>query len=196
MATTKAKTKTAKTKAPMTKAAKKTRPETRPATTKGATKTAAKRFRVLLERHVTSEATGIRIPFDARKVFGTRARVPVRGTINGHAFRGSIFPAGDGTHYMVVRRELREAAGVEGGQTIAVTLERDDEPRTVTPPADLARALKQNKAARAAWDELSYTHRREYAELIEGAKRPETRARRVAKTISQLAAGKKELFDR
>ncbi len=101
-----------------------------------------KRFRVLLERHVTSEATGIVIPFDVPKVFGTRARVPVRGTINGYAFRGSIFPVGDGTHYMVVRKELREAAGVRGGQTIAVTLERDDEPRTVTPPADLARALK------------------------------------------------------
>ena len=182
----------AKTKAPVTNAAKTTRAAT---TTKGATK-ATKRFRVLLERHTTSEATGIVIPFDVPKVFGTRARVPVRGTLNGYAFRGSIFPVGDGTHYMVVRKELREAAGVEGGQTIAVTLERDDEPRTVTPPADLARALKGNKEARAAWDELSYTHRREYAELIEGAKRPETRARRVEKAISQLLAGKKELYDR
>ena len=169
-------------------------------TKKGATKKAAtkatKRFRVLLERHATSEATGIVIPFDVLKVFGTRARVPVRGTLNGYAFRGSLFPVGDGTHYMVVRKELREAAGVEGGQTIAVTLERDDEPRTVTPPADLARALRQNKDARAAWDKLSYTHRREYAELIEGAKRPETRARRVEKALSQLAAGKKELYDK
>lgn len=199
MATTKAKT--AEKKAPVTKAktakAKTAGAATKKgATAKAATKATVKRFRVLLERHVTSEATGIRIPFDARKVFGTRARVPVRGTINGHAFRGSIFPVGDGTHYMVVRRELREAAGVEGGQTIAVTLERDDEPRTVTPPADLARALKGNKAARAAWDKLSYTHRREYAEAIEGAKRPETRQRRIEKTLSQLIAGKKELYDR
>lgn len=193
--------KATKKKAPVTKAktaeAKTARAtKKKGATAKAATRATVKRFRVLLERHVTSEATGIRIPFDAQKAFGTRARVPVRGTINGYAFRGSIFPVGDGTHYMVVRKELREAAGVEGGQTIAVTLERDDEPRTVTPPADLARALRQNKDARAAWDKLSYTHRREYAELIEGAKRPETRARRVEKAISQLLAGKKELYDR
>ena len=196
MATTKAKTKKkTATKAPVTKA-KATEAKTARAATKKAATKATKRFRVLLERHVTSEATGIRIPFDAQQVFGTRARVPVRGTINGYAFRGSIFPVGDGTHYMVVRKELREAAGVRSGQTIAVTLERDDEPRTVTPPADLARALRQNKDARAAWDKLSYTHRREYAELIEGAKRPETRQRRIEKTLSQLIAGKKELYDR
>ena len=192
--------KTTKKKAPVTKAktaeAKTARAtKKKEATAKAATK-ATKRFRVLLERHVTSEATGISIPFDVPKVFGTRARVPVRGTINGYAFRGTIFPVGDGTHYMVVRKELREAAGVKGGQTIAVTLERDDEPRTVTPPADLARALRRDKDARAAWDKLSYTHRREYVELIEGAKRPETRARRVEKALSQLAAGKKELWDK
>lgn len=166
------------------------------AATKAAAKTATKRFRVLLEKDTNSEATGIAVPFDAQKVFGTRARVPVRGTINGHPYRGSIFPSGDGRHYMVVRKELRDAAGVKGGETINMTMERDDEPRTVTPPADLARALKGDRAARTAWDKLSYTHQREYAELIEGAKRPETRARRIEKTLSQLAAGKKELFDK
>lgn len=165
-------------------------------TTKTEKKPATKRFRVLLEKHETSEATGIEIPFDAQKVFGTRARVPVRGTINGYAFRGSIFPMGGGKHYMVVRKQLREAAGVRGGETISMTLERDDEPRIVTPPDDLARALKANRDAQAAWDKLSYTHRREYAEAVEGAKRPETRERRIEKTISQLAAGKKEMWDK
>lgn len=173
-----------------------TKAKTTKAATKAAAKAAGKRFRVLLEKDARSEATGIVVPFDAQKVFGTRARVAVRGTINGFPYRGSIFPAGDGTHYMVVRKQVREAAGVEGGETVAVTMERDDEPRTVTPPADLARALKRDRAARDAWDKLSYTHRREYAELIEGAKRPETRARRVEKTLAQLAAGKKELYDK
>ena len=190
--TTKTATKAA-TKATLTKA--KTAAATR-AAAETATKPTAKRFRVLLEKYRDTEATGIHIPFDVHKVFGTRARVPVRGTINGFPYRGSLFPMGDGQHYMVVRKELREAAGVKGGQTITVTMERDDEPRTVTPPADLARALRRDRAAQAAWDKLSYTHRREYAELIEGAKRPETRARRVEKALSQLAAGKKELWDK
>src|SRR6185295_15570652 len=128
---------------------------------------------------------------EGEKVFGTRARVPVRGTINGFAFRSSIFPTGDGRHYMVVNKEVRAGANVKGGDTVSVQMERDDAPRTITPPAELARALKANKAARAAWEKLSYTHQKEYASAVEEAKRPETRARRIEKTITELAAGKK-----
>jgi hypothetical protein len=163
--------------------------------TKTEKKPPAQRFRVLLETAEGSAATGIRLPFDAQKVFGTRARVPVRGTINGHPFRGSIFPDGDGTHYMVVRKQLREAAGVRGGEIISIVMERDDEPRTVTPPPQLARALKADKRAQAAWDKLSYTRQREYAESIEAAKRPETRLRRIESAVEQLAAGKKSEGD-
>jgi len=150
-----------------------------------------KRFRVLLETHESFDATGIKIPFDVEKVFGTRARVPVRGTINGFPFRSSIFPMGGGQHYMAVNKLTREGAKAKGGETVSVVMERDDEPRTVTPPPDFARALKANKEARAMWEKLSYTHRKEHAKAIEEAKRPETRARRIEKAIAQLAAGKK-----
>ena len=149
-----------------------------------------KRFRALLEKHQNTEATAITIPFDVEKTYGTRARVPVRGTINRHPFRGTIFPRG-GKFIMVVNKELRAAANVKGGDTISFTLERDDEPRTVTPPADLARALQANSDAQAAWDKLSYTHKKEHARAVEEAKRPETRARRIEKAVAQLAAGKK-----
>jgi len=149
-----------------------------------------KRFRVLLEKHENSEATGITIPFDVPAAFGTRARVPVRGTINKHPFRGTLFPMG-GKYIFVVNKQLRAAANVQGGEIISVTLERDDEPRIITPPADLARALKANRAAQAAWDKLSYTHQKEHARAVEEAKRPETRVRRIEKAIAQLAEGKK-----
>ena len=150
---------------------------------------ATKRFRVLLEKHENSEATGITIPFDVPKTYGTRARVPVRGTINGFPYRGSIFPMG-GKYIFVVNRELRTNAKVKGGETISMTMERDDEPRIITPPADLARALSANKTAQAAWDKLSYTHRKEYARAVEEAKRPETRVRRIEKAIAELQAKK------
>ncbi|MBC7912271.1 MAG: DUF1905 domain-containing protein [Pyrinomonadaceae bacterium] len=151
-----------------------------------------KRFRVLLEKHESSEATGIKIPFDVQKVFGTRARVPVRGTINGFPFRSSIFPmGGEGCYYMAVNKQTREGAKAKGGETISVLMERDEEPRTITPPPDFAKALKANKAAQAMWEKLSYTHRKEHARAIEEAKRPETRARRIEKAVAQLAAGKK-----
>lgn len=151
---------------------------------------ATKRFRVLLEKHETSEATGITIPFDVEKTYGTRARVPVRGTINNFLYRSSVVPLG-GKFMMAVNRELRAGAGVKAGDTVSVTMERDDEPRIITPPADLARALKANTRAQAAWDKLSYTHRKEYARAVEDAKRPETRVRRIEKAIAELTAGKK-----
>jgi hypothetical protein len=151
-----------------------------------------KRFRVLLEKHESYDATAIKIPFDVQKVFGTRARVPVRGTINGFPFRSSIFPmGGEGCHYMAVNKQTREGAKAKGGETVSVVMERDEEPRTITPPPDFAKALKANKAARAMWEKLSYTHRKEHAKAIEEAKRPETRARRIEKAVADLAAGKK-----
>jgi hypothetical protein len=158
---------------------------------KAAAKSPVKRFRVLVEREEGSEVCGINVPFDVEKTFGTRGRVPVRGTLNGAPFRSSLFPMG-GCHFMVVNRKLREASGVRGGETVPVLLERDTEPRVITPPADLARALKGNKEAQATWGKLSYTYQREHVEHIEDAKRPETRQRRIEKSIQTLAAGRKE----
>jgi hypothetical protein len=148
-----------------------------------------KRFSVVLEKDPGGETTSITIPFVVHEAFGTRARVPVRGTINGFAFRSSIFPMGGGRHYMVVNKAMREGAKVKGGDTISMTMERDDEPRVITPPTDFARALKANKIAQATWDKLSYSHRREYVRAIEEAKKPETRLRRIEKAIAQLSTG-------
>lgn len=149
-----------------------------------------KRFRAVLEKDTDSAATAIAIPFNVEKAYGARGRVPVRGTLNGFAFRSSVFPMGGGCHWLVVNSQMREGAKIKAGETISVVMERDDEPRVVTPPEDLARALKANKAALAAWDKLSYTHRKEYARAIEEAKKPETRTRRIEKTITALATPK------
>jgi hypothetical protein len=151
----------------------------------------AKRFRAVLEQSESSTATAITIPFDVPKAFGKRGRVAVRGTINGVLFRSSVFKMGDAPYFMVVNRQMRAAAGVSAGQTISVVMERDDEPRTVEVPADLQAALKSRRGAEEAWARLSFTHQKEHVQAITEAKRPETRARRVAKTIEQLSSGKK-----
>ena len=165
---------------------------TKKAAAKKAAKSPVKRFRALVERKEGSEVCAINVPFDVEKTFGARGRVPVRGTLNGAPFRSSLFRMGGDCHFFVVNRRLREAAGVRGGETVPVTIERDTEERTVTPPADFARALKASPEARATWDKLSYTHRREHVEHVEDAKRPETRRRRLEKSIALLAAGRKE----
>ena len=157
---------------------------------KAATKSPVKRFRALVERGERSAVCAIHFPFDVEQTFGARGHVPVRGTLNGAPFRASIFKMG-GRHFMVVNRRLRESAGVSGGETVPVVIERDTEARVITPPADLARALKTNKDAQATWNGLSYTHRREHVEHLEDAKKPETRQRRLEKSIALLAAGTK-----
>lgn len=132
------------------------------------------------------DSTFVVIPFDAKQVFGS-GRPPVRVTINGYEFRSRLAPYG-GTHYLGLNQAVRKAANIKAGDTVTVTLELDESPRVVATPADLAQALNANPAAQTRWDKLSYSHRKEYVEAIEAAKKPETRARRIAKAIEQLAA--------
>lgn len=147
-------------------------------------------FKVVIEQDDDTTACGIWMPFSVPEVFGTRARVPVRGTLNGYPFQSSIAPMG-GRFIMPVNRTLREDARVSAGDLVDVELERDTEPRVMEPTPDLAAALKAEPTARAAWDRLSYTRRKEFVLAIEEAKKPETRARRVAKAIGELLAKRK-----
>ncbi|HYO90538.1 MAG TPA: YdeI/OmpD-associated family protein [Pyrinomonadaceae bacterium] len=128
------------------------------------------------------------LPLKESAKFGVRGRLPVTGTINGYAFRSSIFPIGDGTHYMAVNKAVREGAKVAAGDRVKIVMEADDAPRLVSVPPDLDKALAKSKAARTRFDKLSYTHRKEYAQWIESAKRPDTRARRIEVVLARLRA--------
>jgi len=122
------------------------------------------------------------------ETFGTKARVPVRGTINGFPFRSSLMPMG-GCHGMVVNKTLREGAKCHAGDVVEIVLERDVAERTVEAPAELARELKKSKAARERWETLAFTHKKEMARSITEVKQEETRKRRLAKVISVLKTG-------
>jgi len=128
----------------------------------------------------------IPVPFDPKTVFG-KVRAPVRVTLNGYTYRSTIAAMG-GPPSIPLRRSNREAAGLEGGETLEVRLDLDTDPRTVKPPADLVKALKAAPPAWHRWRELSYSHQREYADAIEGAKKPETRARRVTVAVRTIRA--------
>lgn len=122
---------------------------------------------------------------EQRELLGGGVRIPVAGSINGTAFRTTVFRMGGFTG-IAFRQALQQAAGVAPGDAVVLELERDTEKRTVEEPADLAAALGADPAARAAFDRLSFTKRREYAEWVAGAKRPETRERRVGQTVERL----------
>ena len=147
----------------------------------------AQRFVATLEQH--GSGTVVVDPYDLKEAFGS-GRPPVRATVNGYTFRTTLFTMG-GRALLGLNREVREAATVEPGQEVSVELERDDEPRTLEVPSDLAAALDADPVVRETFDGLSYTHRKEYVRWIEEAKRTETRARRVEKSVEMLREGVK-----
>jgi hypothetical protein len=126
----------------------------------------------------------IPLPFDPKRVFG-KVRAPVKVTLNGYTFRSTIAAMG-GPPCIPLRRSNREAAGLEGNETINVRLELDTEKREVAPPVDFVKALKAAPSAWNRWRDLSYTHQREYVEAIDEAKKPETRARRIQRAVEAI----------
>jgi bifunctional DNA-binding transcriptional regulator/antitoxin component of YhaV-PrlF toxin-antitoxin module len=144
------------------------------------------RFKAILGGE-DGEAPTVELPFDARERFG-RARAPVRGTVNGTGYRTTVAVYG-GVYLIGFRRELRERAGIVIGDEVEVTVELDEEPRTVELPPALELALDGDESARRVFEGLSYSNRREYAEWIAEAKRDDTRERRVAQTLERLREG-------
>ena len=128
----------------------------------------------------------IPLTFDPKDVFG-KVRAPVKVTLNGFSYRSTIAAMG-GPPFIPLRASNREAAGLEGGETIEVRLDLDTEKRVVKPPADLVKALKAAGSVWDRWQTLSYTHQREHVEAIEGAKHAETRTRRIQKAVQQIRA--------
>jgi hypothetical protein len=126
------------------------------------------------------------VPFDPKAVFGM-VRAPVKVTLNGYTYRSTIAAMG-GAVCIPLRKSNREAAGLEGGETLDVKIELDTEKREIQPPEDLIKALKATPPAWDRWRELSFTHQREYVEAIEGSKKPETRVRRVESVVRAIAA--------
>lgn len=128
--------------------------------------------------------SAISVPFDPKAAFG-KVRAPVLVTVNGYTYRSTISSMG-GRVFVPLRASHRDAAGLRGGETLEVTLALDTDPREVEPPDDLVAAMDAAPPALERWAELSFTHQREYAEAVEGAKRPETRARRIEATVKAL----------
>jgi hypothetical protein len=127
------------------------------------------------------------VPLDARALWG-EARPPVAGTINGRPFRGRLAVYG-GVTVLGLTKAYRAELGIVVGDQLDVVMDRDDAPREVDVPPALQAVLDADAQARAAYEKLSFTHRREYAQWIAEAKREETRERRAARAGEMLRAG-------
>jgi hypothetical protein len=128
---------------------------------------------------------GLEVPPEVVEALGGGRRPPVTITINGHSWKSRVAIM-RGRYLLGLSNANRQAAGVVTGDEVEVELELDAEPRVVAEPADFARALDADPAARAAFDRLSYGHKREHVLAIEGAKKPETRMQRIEKALTML----------
>jgi hypothetical protein len=133
--------------------------------------------------------TYLQIPFSVPEIFGRKGQVPVRATINGFTFRNSLMPRA-GVHILGVGKDILASAAANPGDTVQVELALDDVPRTVTVPADIEAALAKAPAQQQSFNALSYSHKKEYVDWIESAKKPETRLNRIEKMAEMLAARK------
>jgi hypothetical protein len=113
----------------------------------------------------------------------------VAATINGYTWRTSVARMG-GEFLVGLNREVREGAGVAAGDDVDVILELDVAPREVEVPEALAEALAADPQAKASFDGMAFTHRKEYARWIAAAKRDDTRQRRVCQALDMIRAGK------
>jgi hypothetical protein len=130
----------------------------------------------------------IAFPYDVEKEFGVKGRLPVKATFEGIAYSGSLMQCGGPQHMLGILKAIREQTGKQIGDTVRVEIWRDEEERTDEIPSDLASLLNKH-GVRDFFDSLSYTNRKEYCRWITEAKKAETRAARLGKSIERMRRG-------
>ena len=141
-------------------------------------------FRTVIEQSGAT-ATGIPVPEDVVAGLGPGKRHAITVTLNGHSYRSSVAPY-RGKYMIALSAEHRAKAGVAAGDEVDVTIELDDQPRTVDEPEALRVALAADPTARTAFDALSYSNQRRHVLAIEGAKTDATRQRRLDAVLVEL----------
>jgi hypothetical protein len=146
------------------------------------------RFRTTIQA-AGKTALGFEIPPDVVEGLGAGKRPPVLVTINGYTYRNTVAVYG-GVYMIGVSAENRAQAHVQGGDEVDVDLQLDTAPREVEVPPELQSALDADPAAKATFEALSYSNKSWHALQVTGTNNPETRARRIEKSIAALHEGK------
>lgn len=129
--------------------------------------------------------TGIEVPPEVVEALGGGKRAAVTVDVNGYAFTSTLGVRG-GRCLIPFSADKRKATGLAGGDAIVVELTLDTTPRTVEVPADLAAALDA-AGVRDAFDALAPSTRKAHVTVVESAKTPETRARRITAAVASLS---------
>ncbi len=146
-------------------------------------------FRTTVQRGGKT-ATGLLVPDEVVAALGAGKRPPVQVTVGGHTYRTTVASMG-GRFLVPLSAENRTAAGVGAGDDVEVDVLLDTAAREVTVPADLVDALEHDDQARQFFDDLAYSHRKEWVRWIEESKKVETRTSRIVRAVESLRAGRR-----
>jgi hypothetical protein len=130
--------------------------------------------------------TGVRIPFDAARLWGKRGMIRVKGEMNGFGFGATLFPNGSGGHFLLVTKKMLRGGSATVGSVASFRLEPDRAPRPIVVPKELERMFAQSKAMRRFYDGMSETLRRFFANQVAGRKSPASRVRRAEQIAEQI----------
>ena len=146
------------------------------------------KFRTTI-RESDGNATGIEIPAAVIESLGAGKKPPVRLTVNGYAYRSTVATM-DGRYMVGFSAAHRAASGLAGGDEVEVEIDLDTEPRTVELPDDFRAALEADAAAMATFNKLSNSNKGYHVSQVTGTTNPETRQRRIEKSVAVLREGK------
>ena len=147
------------------------------------------KFKTTLRKAKDMDAIGIVVPETIVEKLASGKKPKVTVTLKSYTYRSTVFYMG-GQFMLPLAKEHRSASGVNDGDTLEITLELDTAPREVEVPKDLAAALKKAGLTKD-FAALAFTHRKEHVRAVGEAKAPETRLRRIEKTVAMVQAKKK-----
>jgi hypothetical protein len=141
--------------------------------------------RIVQSDNVTNSWAWVEFPYDLREQYGKGNLVPVIMTFDGISYRGSITRM-RGKSMLLIKRDILNRLSKKKGDSVEVTVTLDDAPRKVDIPQELQDVLNKSTEAKARFEKLAYTHRKEYARWVESAKQQATRENRAKRTIEMI----------
>lgn len=149
-------------------------------------------FTAIIQQNGEMDAAFVEFPFSTEELFNKKGQVKVKVLFDNKVeYRGSLAKMKSDCHILGLTQEIRKQLGKTFGDEVSVALMEDKEERVVEIADDIVSVFNENPEAKALFDKMSYTHKKEYIRWIEEAKKPETRENRKIKMIQMILDGKK-----
>lgn len=155
-------------------------------------KTEPIQFKAIIQQNGKMNAAFVEFPFSTEELFNKKGQVKIKAIFDEKVeYRGSLAKMKSECHILGLTQEVRKQLGKTFGDEVSVSLLEDQEERTVEIAEDIALVFNENPEAKTLFENMSYTHKKEYIRWIEEAKKAETRENRKAKMITMIMSGKK-----